>query len=90
MSDDHFAKCGPPQVPAIEGYSLVSFFVKFYMFISAIEHSGPPIYILADSYVKKHEISVHMVEGFGIGTELDSCSNIVFYATRSANMEFHR
>ena len=61
-----------------------------YMFISAIEHSGPPIYILADSYVKKHEISVHMVEGFWIGTELDSCSYMVFCATRSANMEFNR
>ena len=90
MSDDHFAKGGPPHVPAIEGYSLVSFFVEFYMFLSAIEHSGPPIYILADSYVKKHEISVHMVEGFWIGTELDSCSYMVFCATRSANMEFNR
>ena len=90
MSDDHLAKGGPLQVPAIEGLSLVSYFVKFYMFISAIGHSSPPIYILADSNMEKHEISVHRVEGFAIGTELDSCSYIVFCATRSANMEFYR
>ena len=90
MADDHFAKGGPLQVPAIEGLSLVSYFVKFYMFISAIGHSDPPIYILADSNMEKHEISVHKVKGFGIGTELDSCSYIVFCATRSANIEFYR
>ena len=85
------AKRGVPlKVMPEKGTSLVAFFVKFYLCMTAAGTTAPPIYIVADSNMKEGEIDVYEVPGLGIGTEINSGGYIVFAKTGSVNENFYR
>ena len=86
IPDDWEAKGGRPlKVAAQKDGQLVSFSIKYYMFVNAVGDIGAPIYIIAD-----FNMEVHEVKGMGICTDLHAITYVVFCKTRSANMEFYR
>ena len=88
---DWEAKSGRPlKVAAQKDGQLVSFFIKYYMFVNAVGDIGAPIYTIADFNMEEYTIDVHEVKGMGICTDLQAITYIVFCKTRSANVEVYR
>lgn len=83
-------KKGPLKVMAVKGSTLTAFFIKFYMCITAMDVSAPPVYIIADDNMEEGTINYHEVPGLGIGTHILSTGWVVFSKTRSVNQELYR
>lgn len=69
---------------------LTSFFIKYYLIMTAGGFTSNPIYIIADKDMKKDEIDVHSIPGFGIGTDLTAKGYVIFCSTRQLNENFFR
>lgn len=69
---------------------LVSFFIKFYMLMTAAGHLADPIYIMADSSMDEEDIHVLPVQGMGVNTNPFSVGYLVWMKTRSPNAHFFR
>ena len=91
LPDDWEAKGGRPlKVAAQKDGQLVSFFIKYCMFVNAVGNIGAPIYIIADFNMEENSIDVHEVKGMEICTDLHAITYVIFCKTRSANTEFYR
>ena len=78
------------KVPAQKDKSLTSYFVKYYMCMTASGVTAAPIYICADENMKDGTIDVHEIPGLGIGQDITACRWVLFSKTRSVNEEFYR
>lgn len=63
----------------------VSYFIKYYLLISAGGIQADPIYILADENMGADEFRVVTIPGLGVGTNLNNQEPVVFCKTRIAS-----
>ena len=78
------------KVPAQKDKTLTSYFVKYYMCMTATGVTAAPIYICADENMKEGIIDVHEIPGLGVGQDITASGWVVFSKTRSVNEEFYR
>lgn len=78
------------KVPAQKDKTLTSYFIKYYMCMTATGVTAAPIYICADENMKEGTIDVHEIPGLGIGQDITATGWVVFSKTRSVNEEFYR
>ena len=88
LADDQQGKT--LKVPAQKESTLTSYFVKYYLCITAAGAIATPIYICADDNMKEGVIDVHEVVGLGLGQEVLGTGYVVFSKTRAVNEEFYR
>jgi hypothetical protein len=78
------------KVPAQKESTLTSYFVKYYLCMTATGAIATPIYIVADDNMREGVIDVHEVVGLGLGQEVLGTGYVVFSKTRAVNEEFYR
>ena len=88
LADDQNGKT--LKVPAQKESTLTSYFVKYYLCMTAAGAIATPIYICADDNMKEGIIDVHEVVGLGLGQEVLGTGYVVFSKTRAVNEEFYR
>ena len=88
LADDQQGKT--LKVPAQKESTLTSYFVKYYLCMTAAGAIATPIYICADDNMREGVIDVHEVVGLGLGQEVLGTGYVVFSKTRAVNEEFYR
>ncbi len=61
---------------------IVSFFIKFYLLISAGGLSADPVNVIQDGNMKDGDIDVHRVEGLGMTNNIGTYGYVVYCKTR--------
>lgn len=74
----------------VENGQSVTYYIKYYLLMSASGHIGHSIYIIADEGMKKDEIKVYKVHGLCVAPTLSGFGYVVFCKSRAANVAFYR
>jgi len=67
---------------------ITSYFIKYYMLMSASGNVADPVYVVADDNMEENVIDVHEVPGLSLGVGF-SKAYIVFCKTRGCNRQFY-
>ena len=78
------------KVPAQKASTLTSYFVKYYLCMTATGAIAALIYICADDNKKEGLIDLHEVVGLSLRQEALGTRYVVFSKTRAVNEEFYR
>ena len=78
------------KVPALKDKTLTSYFVKYYMCMTATGVTAAPIYICADENMKEGIIDVHEIPGLGVGQDINASGWVIFSKAKYVSEEFYR
>ena len=74
--------------PSAPDKGITSFFIKYFLLMSAFGDQADPIFVLADESMDENDIDVYEVAGLGVSNAVGGKAWVVFCKTRSCNLKF--
>jgi hypothetical protein len=68
----------------------LSFFIKYYLLMSAAGDAMEPVFVVADASMKEGDFHAYKIKGLGCGTDMGSHGHLVFCKTRGCNVAFYK